>query len=129
MTNRSETPGKDAFRGTTPTEDSYLEPAIALVPPGGIWEGQIAVIGETLIEGRVNGSLRGPGKLIVGTQAQIEGVIDCEDLRCAGHITGQVVVRGRAALAAGTRLDGDLETAFLELDDDAVWNGLARIGG
>ncbi|MCP4904059.1 MAG: polymer-forming cytoskeletal protein [bacterium] len=102
---------------------------LALVPRGGLWEGQVAVVGSTLIDGAVNGSLRGPGELHLGPEGRIEGVIDCEIVDSQGEIIGPMTARGRARLGPGARFEGDLEAPVLEVDDDAVWNGDARIGG
>ena len=99
-----------------------------LVPSDGLFEGQVAVVGETRIAGAVIGSLRGPGKLRLEPTAAIEGPIDCEILESAGRIVGSVRVSGRARLVAGNHLEGDLDAPVLEVDDDAVWTGKARIG-
>jgi cytoskeletal protein CcmA (bactofilin family) len=100
----------------------------ALVPLDGRFEGQIAVVGETRIDGQVRGSLRGPGMLVLGPSARVEGPIECEVLESSGEIVGPVLARGRARLGPGTRFEGDLEAPVLEVDDDAVWNGVARVG-
>ena len=100
-----------------------------LVPEAGLFEGQVAVVGETKIAGAVIGALRGPGELHLEETATIEGPIDCEALESAGRIVGSVQVRRRARLAAGTHLEGDLAAPVVEVDDDAVWIGTARIGG
>ena len=100
----------------------------ALVPEAGRFEGQIAVVGDTRIEGAVQGSLRGPGTLHLGQSAHVEGVIDCEILESAGRIVGPVTARARARLAAGTHLEGDLDAPTIEVDDEAIWNGRARVG-
>jgi len=100
----------------------------ALVPENGRFEGQIAVVSDTRIDGAVQGSLRGPGTLHLGETAHIEGVIDCESLVSKGRIIGPVTAHSRARLAAGTHLEGDVEAPSIEVDDDAVWNGRARIG-
>jgi cytoskeletal protein CcmA (bactofilin family) len=102
--------------------------AHALVPRGGVFEGQVAIVGSTRIDGGVRGSLRGPGNLIVGSQARIEGRIECESLESGGEIVGPVSVRTRARLGAGARLDGDLHAPIVLFDEDAVWNGRALIG-
>ena len=99
-----------------------------LVPSEGLFEGQVAVVGDTRIAGAVIGTLRGPGTLRLDPTATIEGPIDCQALESAGRIVGTVQVRDRARLGAGTHLEGDLEAPVLEVDDDAVWNGKARIG-
>ncbi|MEM9177041.1 MAG: polymer-forming cytoskeletal protein [Myxococcota bacterium] len=100
-----------------------------LVPSDGLFEGQIAVVGETRIAGAVIGTLRGPGRLRLDPTATIEGPIECEALESAGRIVGSVHARERVRLAAGTHLEGDLEAPVLEVDDDAVWTGKAKIGG
>lgn len=99
-----------------------------LVPEEGLFEGQIAVVGTTRIAGAVIGTLRGPGTLELDPTATIEGPVDCEALESAGRIVGTVQVRERARLGAGAHLEGDLVAPVLEVDDEAVWNGKARIG-
>ena len=101
----------------------------ALVPRGGSFEGQVAVVGPTWIEGHVRGSLRGPGKLHLGSQARVEGRVECEALDSEGEIVGPVVVRTRARFGAGARVDGDLQVPVMVFDDDAILNGRAQIGG
>ena len=100
-----------------------------LVPSNGVFEGQVAVVGDTLIAGVVHGTLRGPGTLQLAPGSRIEGVIDCEVVECRGAIIGPITARRRAHLAAGTHFEGDLEAAALEVDDEAVWTGIARVGG
>ena len=100
----------------------------ALVPRDGRFEGQIAVVGQTRIDGQVVGSLRGPGTLVLGSSARVEGPIECEVVDSSGEIIGSVRAQRRARLGPGTRFEGDLEAPVLEVDDDAVWNGVARVG-
>lgn len=99
-----------------------------LVPAEGLFEGQVAVVGETRIAGAVIGTLRGPGTLRLEPTAVIEGPIDCDALESTGRIVGAVHARTRARLGPGTHLEGDVEAPALEVDDDAIWNGTARIG-
>lgn len=99
-----------------------------LVPHGGSFEGQVAIVGSTRIEGSVRGSLRGPGHLQVGPDARVEGRIECESLESRGEIVGPVAVRTRARLTGRARLDGDLRAPTVLLEDEAVWNGRAVVG-
>lgn len=101
---------------------------LVLVPAGGAFEGQVALIGPTRIDGHVHGSLRGTGELVVGPGARIEGLVDCESISSEGEILGPVSVRTKARFGPGARLDGDLQAPVVFLDDDAVWNGRATVG-
>ncbi|MAG32552.1 MAG: hypothetical protein CL908_16840 [Deltaproteobacteria bacterium] len=111
------------------SEGSEATDSEALVPCGGVFEGQVAILGATRIEGTVRGSLRGPGELILGRDARVEGVIDCDVLSSRGEVIGPIVARSRVHLAMGARCEGDLEAPVVLIDDEAVWNGRARIGG
>ena len=119
----NETPSVEAgLAQRKPTGD------LALVPRGGSFDGQVAIVGPTRIEGHVRGSLRGPGELYVGSAARVEGRVECEALQSDGEIVGPVAVRTRARFGAGARLDGDLQAPVVAFDEDAVWNGRALIG-
>jgi len=99
-----------------------------LVPANGHFEGQVAVVGDTRIAGSVQGSLRGPGHLTIDPGAHVDGVIDCDSLTAAGRITGPIQARRHVQLSAGTHLEGDIDAPSINMADDAVWNGKARIG-
>lgn len=100
-----------------------------LVPEAGLFEGQIAVVGETRIAGTVIGSLRGPGLLRLDETASVEGPVECARLDCSGRIVGRVEAHRLARLGPGAQLEGDLEAPALEVDEAAHWRGRVRIGG
>jgi cytoskeletal protein CcmA (bactofilin family) len=102
--------------------------SVPLVPVDGVFEGQVAILGETRIEGTVRGTLRGSGRLELGPDGRIEGSIECAEVRSQGAIVGLVVAHGRIHLRSGARMLGDLETPRLEVSDSAIWNGVARVG-
>ena len=100
----------------------------ALVPRGGLFEGQVAVAGLTRVEGTIRGSLQGPGQLVLGPDARVEGRIDCDVLSSRGKIVGPVAVASRAHFGDGARFEGDLKAPAVEVDGDVIWNGSARVG-
>lgn len=107
------------------TADSNRD--FALVPQAGFFEGQIAVVGETRIDGTVLGSLQGHGNLTLGSQARVEGRIECETVSSRGTIVGPVVARRLVHLGEGACFEGDLVAPAIEVDGDVVWNGKARV--
>lgn len=100
----------------------------ALVPEGGVFEGQVAVAGPTRIDGTVRGTLRGSGALLIGPNGQVEGKIDCAEVMSEGAVTGPIIAEHRACLGSGAHFEGDLTAPVLEVHDEAVWIGRARIG-
>jgi cytoskeletal protein CcmA (bactofilin family) len=103
--------------------------AVALIPAGGSFEGQVALQGETRVEGAVRGSLRGSGELVLGPDARIEGIVECDVVSSSGAIIGPVAARVGAHFADGAYFDGDLEAPSVEIEGDVIWNGVARVGG
>ncbi|HIF94637.1 MAG: polymer-forming cytoskeletal protein [Myxococcales bacterium] len=114
--------------GAAKSFDAESRSEFALVPEGGLFEGQVAVVGQTRVEGRIRGSLQGPGTLVLGPQSKIEGRIECEALSSRGAIVGPVVARKHAHFGDGARLEGDLRALAVEVDGDVIWNGTARVG-
>jgi len=120
-----ETGGKSA-QGTGELGDVRDVP---LVPRGGFFEGMVAILGRTRVEGTIRGSLRGPGELVLGPEARVEGVVECDLVLSRGVIIGPVVARIGAHFGDGAQLDGDLDAPTVEIEGDVVWNGVARVGG
>ncbi len=103
-------------------------PLVPLVPADGVFEGQIAILGETRIEGTVRGTVRGSGRLELGPDGRIEGIVECDEVWSHGTIVGPVTALCRVHLYSGALMDGDLDTPRVEVSDSAIWNGVARVG-
>jgi cytoskeletal protein CcmA (bactofilin family) len=124
----AEAPGEAAGVAPIDGRASAAATGVALVPRGGCFEGRVALVGETIIDGTVVGSLRGTGELILGPEARVEGAVECDRITSRGHIDGPVVARRHAHLSGGARLDGDLEAPAIEIEGEVLWNGTARVG-
>jgi cytoskeletal protein CcmA (bactofilin family) len=122
----AETTGGKSHQARSEWTDST---GIPLVPRGGFFEGLVAVLGRTRIEGTVRGSLRGTGELSLGPESRVEGAVECDVLLSRGVIVGPVVAHARAHFGDGAHLEGDLDAPSVEVDGDVVWNGVARVGG
>ena len=109
--------------------ESGVSSGIPLIPREGFFEGQVAILGRTRVEGTVRGSLRGPGELVLGPEARVEGFVECDVLSCRGVIVGPVIARVRAHFGDGAHFEGDLESPTVKIDGDAVWIGVAHVGG
>jgi len=102
---------------------------VPLVPREGFFEGMVAILGRTHVEGTIRGSLRGPGELVLGPEARVEGIVECDLVSSRGLIIGPVVARIGAHFGDGAHLEGDLDAPTVEVEGDVVWNGVARVGG
>lgn len=135
----SDRPGGPSETGEEPVSTSSLPRMVAagtstlparcvLVPEGGVFEGQVALVGETRIEGTIRGRVRGEGRLVLGPRCRIEGVIECDEVDCDGVVQGPIHARRSLRLGPDARLEGDVETPRVEVCPTALWNGAARVG-
>lgn len=122
-------PNTEGAKTHSPDHGSATLDSIPLIPRAGVFEGMVAVVGETRIEGTVRGNLRGPGSLVLGPEGRVEGAIECDAVTSQGVIIGPVAVRTRAQFSDGARFEGILEAPTVEIVGEVVWNGVARVGG
>lgn len=123
-------PSDDAKESTQSLQHVVAEDVakIPLVPVGGVFEGQVAVQGQTRIEGIVRGTLRGTGRLELGPEARVEGRVECEEVCSEGAVLGPIAAHRRVELRPGSILEGDLVTPLAQVSDRAVWTGKAHVG-
>jgi cytoskeletal protein CcmA (bactofilin family) len=104
------------------------KPAPPLIPAGGRFVGQLAVRGEALVEGELEGMVEGEGRLVVGSAGRVVGPVSVDELHVSGEVEGDVTTRVRVCLDGGATLRGTLETRLLEVADGAVLEGPCRVG-
>ena len=83
------------------------------------WEGKISSRGDLRIEGIVHGELETNGSLIVTPRAHVDGTVLANASVLAGEIDGQVLCNDRLEMLSGCRLEGDIETGTLVVQEGA----------
>ncbi|MDB4089027.1 polymer-forming cytoskeletal protein [Flavobacteriales bacterium] len=79
------------------------------------------------VDGKIKGTLRVKGKLVLGEKGTIEGEIQCESAEIEGTITGNIAVTGLLSLKSTSRIIGDLTTQKLSMETGALHNGLTSM--
>lgn len=79
------------------------------------------------VDGKIKGTLKVKGKLVLGEKGQIEGEIQCESAEIEGLITGNIAVSGLLSLKSTSRIIGDVTTQKLSMEAGAVHNGLTSM--
>lgn len=114
--------------GTTTTRERAnggpaSEGAISIVGPGMKVVGDLETDGTVRIEGRVEGNVRAGKAVIVGREGVVAGDVRTQDAVIAGRVTGSVVAESRLELQATSRIEGDVSTRKLQLEEGGVLNG------
>jgi cytoskeletal protein CcmA (bactofilin family) len=115
-------------QGSQTRREPDESPADTILGAGTTFDGQLTVEGSARIEGRVSGSVKVTGLLIVGQNAEIHAEVDAGEARVAGTIRGNLRAREVADLLEGSRLEGDVYTKCFRIRDGAFFHGESHMG-
>ncbi len=94
---------------------------------GPCFEGTLRLTGDICIDSDFHGSLTTDGSVLVGASGSVEGDICAREVVIAGAVVGRVTARRRLILRPSARLHGDIETACLEVERHAFFQGRTRM--
>jgi len=103
------------------------EMPLTVISEGDVLVGRLAMSGNGQVLGSFDGDVICPGELLVGTEAHVRADIEAYDLVIAGHVHGNVIVRGRLKITTTGRLDGDAHVGSLIVQEGGVHFGLLRV--
>jgi cytoskeletal protein CcmA (bactofilin family) len=93
------------------------------VDSGADFQGTLRLRQDFRIDGEFRGAIVSEGSVIVGEAAAIEANVHAREVVIGGAVVGNVVASRQLTLRAGARLHGDIETACLQVEKGAVFNG------
>ena len=96
---------------------------VAVVGAGAKLEGTIVSAGSLRVDGHVKGNIQADGDVMLSPQSSVEADIRAENLSVAGRFHGSIVVKGRAELARGGRIDGNITAKSLVIQEGGIFNG------
>lgn len=80
------------------------------------------------IDGKFEGKIRSGSELILGDTAEVTGEIEVGRLSVNGRLKGTVRARERVELHARARVEADLTTPVLKIEEGALFEGSCRMG-
>src|SRR5439155_18338994 len=86
---------------------------VTVVGKGARLEGSIVSAGSLRIDGQVKGKITADGDVVLSPQSQVEADIEATNTTVAGRFKGNIVVRNKAELARGGRVDGNVSAKTL----------------
>jgi cytoskeletal protein CcmA (bactofilin family) len=103
------------------------EMPLTVISEGDVLVGRLAMSGNGQVLGSFDGDVICPGELLVGTDARVRADIEAHDLVIAGHVHGNVAVRGRLKITTTGRLEGDAHVGSLIVQEGGVHFGLLHV--
>ena len=80
------------------------------------------------IDGRFEGKIRSGSELILGDTAEVTGEIDVARLSVNGSLKGTVRATERVELHPRARVEADVTTPVLKIEEGARFDGSCRMG-
>lgn len=91
--------------------------------------GSIRFSNDMIIDGKIDGEIISEkGRVTIGENAEIKGDVSAGDVKVFGRVEGKITSE-RCELKAKSRLDGDIKTKNLTMEEGASLTGRTDIGG
>ena len=101
---------------------------ISIIGPGMTIVGDCETDGTVRIEGSVEGSVKAGKAVVIGKEGLVTGDIFTQDAVISGRVEGKLVAASRLELQATCRIDGEVQTRRMQLEEGAVLNGNVLMG-
>ena len=93
---------------------------------GTSFTGQLRFEGTLRVDGNVSGSVVTPDVLVVGPSATVRADVTAGALQILGRVVGDVSCSERVEILSGGRLEGDVRTPHLVIEEGGVLNGRSQ---
>jgi|JI8StandDraft_1071087.scaffolds.fasta_scaffold02365_4 cytoskeletal protein CcmA (bactofilin family) len=103
--------------------------ATTIIAKGVRVEGDFSSDGNVTIEGELKGKLSTVGRLVVGKDAVIDGIVKAGSASVAGSVTGPLTVDEGLDLLATSTVKGDVSAKTLSVERGAKIDGKTSISG
>lgn len=98
------------------------------IDKGSHFQGDLSFEETFRIDGRFEGRIRSGSELIVGEGAEVSADIEVERISVNGTLRGSVQASGRIELLARARVNADLATPSLRIEEGAFFQGSCQMG-
>jgi len=102
---------------------------VTIVGAGARLEGTVVSAGSLRIDGQIKGQINADGDVTLSPQSQVEADIRAQNVSVAGRFKGNIIVKGKAHLARGGRIDGNITSKTLVVEEGGTFHGQSIMDG
>lgn len=96
---------------------------------GSHFEGELRFEQSFRVDGKVSGTIRSEGDLVVGEKGEIDGEVRVGRLFVSGVVRGEIHVSKRVSIHARGRVEGEVHAPALVIEEGGVLEGRCAMGG
>jgi len=98
-----------------------------IIASGTFIKGDIESEGDFRIEGKIIGSVKAKGKIVIGETGSFEGEIYCTNADISGDVNARLEVNEGLILRASSKFSGDVITKKIAIETGAVFSGTCKM--
>jgi cytoskeletal protein CcmA (bactofilin family) len=102
---------------------------VSIIGPGMKVVGDCSSDGTIRVEGQVEGSVKAAKSVVIGKEGVVVGDVVTQDAIVAGRVNGSVSAESRVELQASCRVEGDIRSRRIKLDEGGQVDGQLHMGG
>lgn len=99
------------------------------IAQGTTFKGDIESQGSFRIDGKVEGTIKTPGRIVVGKSGHVDGMIECHSADFEGKFTGKLIVKSQLSLKSTANIQGEVFIEKLEIEPGATFNATCEMKG
>ena len=89
--------------------------------------GDVISEGDFRIDGKVDGTIKTAGRVVIGKLGSASGKIECGDADIEGTFVGELFVENLLTLKASAKISGDVKAGKLSVEPDAEFDATCII--
>jgi len=94
-----------------------------MIGPGTKIIGNIETNGDIRIDGNIEGNITSKGKVVIGTNGNVKGEIQCVNAEISGILNGKINVSELLSLKATSKITGEMAIGKLSIEPGAMFSG------
>ncbi|UCE94054.1 MAG: polymer-forming cytoskeletal protein [Flavobacteriaceae bacterium] len=91
--------------------------------------GDIKSDGDFRVDGKIEGTIKTSGRVVIGKDGFVSGTIDCTNADIEGSFSGKLIVDEVLSLKSSADISGDVVMGKLSVEPGAVFNATCAMKG
>lgn len=107
--------------------DAVVTRSQSIIQEGVSIRGEFKADGDVRLDGSLEGSLRSKARVTVGATGRVSADIEAAEVLVMGQVNGKITGYQRIELRKGARVEGDLTTKALVVEEGVFFQGLSQM--
>ncbi len=91
--------------------------------------GDISSDGDFRVDGKIEGTIKTSGRVVIGQEGNVTGTIDCTNADIEGTFSGKLIVDQTLSLKSTANISGEVTLGKLSVEPGAAFNATCNMKG